>query len=112
MDCIFCKIAGGDIPAKKIHEDEHAIAFLDIDPKAPVHFLIIPKAHMASLAHTEPGDEALLGHLLALAPRLARDQRLENGFRTVINTGLDGGQTVGHLHVHVFGGRAMSWPPG
>lgn len=103
-DCIFCKIAKGEIPAAKVYEDDEVFAFNDINPKAPVHFLIIPKKHLASLAHADAGDAALLGKMLALAPRLAREQGAENGFRVVINTGRDGGQEVAHLHMHILGG--------
>ncbi len=103
-DCIFCKIAKGEIPAAKVYEDDEVFAFKDINPKAPVHFLIIPKKHLASLAHADAGDAALLGKMLALAPRLAREQGAENGFRVVINTGRDGGQEVAHLHMHILGG--------
>lgn len=112
MDCLFCKIAAGTIPSKKLYEDDQAFAFADIDPKAPEHFLIIPKEHIASLAHAGPEDEPLLGHLLGLASRIAREQKLGNGFRAVLNSGADGGQTVDHLHLHVLGGRPMHWPPG
>ena len=103
-DCIFCKIAKGEITAAKVYEDDEVFAFKDINPKAPVHFLIIPKKHLASLAHADAGDAALLGKMLALAPRLAREQGAENGFRVVINTGRDGGQEVAHLHMHILGG--------
>ncbi|MFM2068926.1 MAG: hypothetical protein RLZZ584_3835 [Pseudomonadota bacterium] len=103
-NCIFCKIAAGQIPAKKFHEDDELIAFHDIRPAAPVHFLIIPRQHLASLADTGPGHSALLGRMLTLAPRLALEQGATNGFRTVINTGPDGGQEVYHLHMHVMGG--------
>lgn len=103
-DCIFCKIARGDIPSKKIHEDDDLIAFHDIHPIAPVHFLLVPKRHVASLADCGTEHEALLGRLLTLAARLAREQGLDAGFRTMINTGKGGGQEVFHLHVHIFGG--------
>jgi histidine triad (HIT) family protein len=112
MDCLFCKIVAGQIPAKKVWEDEQAYAFHDIDPKAPIHILVIPKKHLASLAHAEPGDEKLLGHLLAAAATIAREQGLGKGFRVVISTGAEGGQTVDHLHLHILGGRQMHWPPG
>lgn len=104
QDCIFCKIVAGQIPAKKFYEDEELIAFHDIRPAAPVHFLIIPKLHLASLAEAGAEHERLLGRMLVLAPQLAREQGAANGFRTVINTGPDGGQEVFHLHVHVMGG--------
>jgi len=112
MDCLFCKIVAGTIPAKKIFEDEFAVAILDINPQAPVHALVIPKKHVASLAKTGAGDKELLGHLLDLARELAKELKLGNGYRVVINTGPNGGQTVDHLHLHVLGGRAMHWPPG
>ena len=102
-DCIFCKIVAGSIPSKKIYEDEDVIAFHDIHPIAKVHFLIVPKLHVESLANCEVQHQALLGKILLLAPKLAAEQGL-NGFRTMINTGREGGQEVFHLHVHVFGG--------
>ena len=102
-DCIFCKIVAGDIPASKIYEDADVIVFNDIHPLAPVHFLIVPKAHIESLAACNAEHQALLGKMLLLAPQLANEQGL-TGFRTMINTGHDGGQEVFHLHVHVFGG--------
>ncbi len=114
MDCIFCKIAAGEIPAQKIYEDEHAVAFADINPKAPTHTLIIPKRHIASLAevgNSEP-EKILVGHLHSVASQLAQQQNLDKGYRIVINTGPDGGQTVDHLHLHLMGGRQMHWPPG
>lgn len=112
MDCLFCKIIAGTIPSKKIYEDDQAYAFADIDPKAPVHLLIVPKKHIPSLAETDAADTALLGHLHAVAKKLAAEHTLTGGYRTVINTGLEGGQTVFHLHVHLLGGRQMHWPPG
>ncbi len=103
-DCIFCKIIAGEIPCNKVYEDEDVLAFHDIHPVAPVHFMIIPKAHVASLADCDESHAAVLGKILLLAPRLAREQGLDHGFRTVINTGRGGGQEVFHLHVHVIGG--------
>jgi histidine triad (HIT) family protein len=103
-DCIFCKIVAGDIPCKKVYEDEDVLAFHDIHPVAPVHFMIIPKGHVASLSECDSGHQAVLGKILLLAPRLAREQGLSDGFRTIINTGRGGGQEVFHLHVHVIGG--------
>ncbi len=103
-DCIFCKIVAGQIPAKKVYEDEELIAFNDIHPWAPVHVLIIPRTHIASLADVGPEHDALLGRLLGLAPRLMKQLGVHNGFRTVVNTGRDGGQEVQHLHMHVLGG--------
>lgn len=102
-DCIFCKIASGDIPSKKIHEDEDVIVFNDIHPIAPVHFLIVPKLHIESLLNCDEQHQDLLGKMLLLAPKLAKEQGLP-GFRTMINTGHEGGQEVFHLHLHVFGG--------
>jgi histidine triad (HIT) family protein len=112
MDCLFCKIATGAVPVTRLYEDEHLLAFADIHPQAPVHILIIPKTHIVSLAHTSAEDAALFGHLLVAAVEIAKQQGLAKGYRTVINTGPDGGQTVDHLHVHLLGGRHMGWPPG
>ena len=112
-NCLFCKIAAGEIPASKIYEDERAVAFRDINPQAPTHALVIPRSHVASLNEASETDEALLGHLLLVAARVARDAgHAEAGYRTVINTGSDAGQTVFHVHVHVLGGRTLTWPPG
>jgi histidine triad (HIT) family protein len=111
-DCLFCKIAAGTIPVTRLYEDEQVLAFPDIHPQAPVHILVIPKQHFASLAHTDAGDESSLGHLLFAATAIAREQNLANGYRLVVNTGPDGGQTVDHLHLHLLGGRHMGWPPG
>lgn len=102
-DCIFCKIVRGEIPAKKVFEDDDIIVFHDIRPIAPVHLLIIPKLHIASLAEAETAHAALLGKMLLIGPRLAREHGLEDGFRTMINTGKGGGQEVFHLHFHIFG---------
>ncbi len=101
--CIFCKIATGAIPANKIYEDDDVIAFHDLYPKAPVHFLIVPKKHLESLLVADSSDQALLGKLLLLAPQLAREQGLGAGFKTAIHTGRAGGQEVFHLHLHVLG---------
>jgi histidine triad (HIT) family protein len=103
-NCIFCKIARGEIPSRKIYEDDEVFAFHDINPVAPVHFMLIPKRHLASLLETDDSHAALLGKMLVLASKLAREQGLDNGFRTVINSGSGGGQEVFHLHVHVIGG--------
>lgn len=103
-DCIFCKIVAGEIPSKKIYEDEDVIAFHDIRPIAPVHFMLVPKRHVATLADCDVDQQALLGGMLLLAPKLAQEQGLKDGFRTMINTGAGGGQEVFHLHIHVFGG--------
>ena len=103
-NCLFCKIANGTVPARKVHEDDELIAFHDINPFAPVHLLVIPKVHIAALADVGPEHDALLGRMLGMAPRLMRQLGVSNGFRTVINTGPDGGQEVLHLHMHVMGG--------
>jgi len=112
-DCLFCGIVAGRIPAEVVHQDDRVLAFRDIDPKAPVHVLVIPKRHVTSLADAKPGDDAVLGALLLTAAEIARAEGVaEAGYRTVVNTRDDGGQTVGHLHVHLLAGRAMRWPPG
>ncbi len=103
-DCIFCKIITGEIPGRKIYEDDDVLAFHDIAPVAPVHFMLIPKRHIASLADCTADDAALLGKLMALIPQLTRELGLKDGFRTVINTGKVGRQDVYHLHIHVIGG--------
>ena len=103
-DCIFCKIAAGEIPCRKVYEDDDVLAFHDIHPAAPVHFMLIPKRHVASLAECDDSHRDVLGKILLLAPKLAKEQGLADGFRTVINTGRGGGQEVFHLHVHVIGG--------
>ena len=103
-DCLFCRIVRGDIPSQKVYEDDDVLAFRDIHPKAPVHFLIIPKKHITSLAEAEPEDAPLLGKMLSLTRTLALQEGCRNGFRVLINTGRDGGQEVGHLHIHVLGG--------
>jgi histidine triad (HIT) family protein len=103
-DCIFCKIVAGQIPARKVFEDAELLVFHDIHPWAPVHVLVIPKRHIASLADVGAQHDALLGRMLGLAPRVMKELGVVNGFRTVINTGHDGGQEVHHLHMHVFGG--------
>lgn len=111
-DCIFCKIAKGEIPSQKLFEDEECLVFRDIQPVAPVHLLVIPKEHIQSQADAMEEHEALLGHMVRIAGDMAANLSLTNGFRTVINTGVEGGQTVSHLHLHVLGGRQMHWPPG
>jgi histidine triad (HIT) family protein len=111
-DCLFCKIASGAIPVTLLYQDERVVAFPDIRPQAPVHILVIPRRHFASLAHTAPEDTGLLGQLLAATTEIARQQNLADGYRLVINTGSDGGQTVEHLHIHLLGRRHMGWPPG
>ena len=112
MACLFCKIVAGEIPSKKVLEDDRVYAFRDINPQAATHILIVPRKHVASLAETSASDQEMLGYLHLVAARIAKSEGLSQGFRTVINTGPDGGQTVDHLHVHLLGGRAMMWPPG
>ena len=109
---LFQKIADKEIPAKIIYEDESCVAFHDIAPQAPVHFLVIPRKLIPRVAEATAADEALIGHLLLVAKKVAHDLKLEKGFRIVINNGPDGGETVPHLHVHVLGGRHLNWPPG
>ena len=104
QDCIFCRIVRGEIPAKKVYEDDEVLAFHDIHPLAPVHFMLIPKRHIASLAEATPDDAGVLGRIMALTGRLAREQGSPDGFRTIVNTGRIGRQDVMHLHVHVIGG--------
>jgi histidine triad (HIT) family protein len=112
-DCLFCKIAGKTIPAMIVHEDDQTLAFDDIHPQAPVHTLVIPKRHVASIQDLGEPDRPLLARLLLTCTQVARNKGLaEPGFRLVANTGRDGGQTVYHLHFHVMGGRHMGWPPG
>ena len=103
-DCLFCKITRGEIPSRKLYEDDEVVAFHDINPVAPVHFMLVPKLHFASLAEADDSHAALLGKMLLLAPKLAKEQGLGNGFRTVINTGEGGGQEIFHLHIHILGG--------
>ena len=112
-DCIFCKIVAGGIPATLIFEDERAVVFRDINPQAPTHALVIPREHVASLDEAGDDHEALLGHLLLVAARVAREEGLaDSGYRTVVNTGAGAGQSVFHVHVHLLGGRSLTWPPG
>ena len=112
MSTLFEKIIAREIPAKIEYEDDQCIVIHDIDPKAPTHFLVIPKKVIPRVAEAQPEDAALLGHLLLTASSVAKSLNLEGGFRIVINNGKDGGEAVPHLHVHVLGGRAMAWPPG
>ena len=112
-NCIFCRIAAGQIPSAKVYEDDDAFAFRDINAQAPTHVLLIPKKHIASLSEASAEDQALLGHLMCLAPQIARQEGVsDSGFRVVVNTGAEAGQSVWHIHLHVMGGRAMHWPPG
>ena len=111
QDCLFCRIVRGEIPATLVAESDDAIAFKDLNPQAPVHVLVVPRTHVRSLA--EEADPKILGAVLTLASQVAREQGVEDsGYRTVINTNADAGQSVHHLHAHVIGGRHMAWPPG
>ena len=110
--CLFCKIIAGEIPADKLYEDEEFLAFRDISPQAPVHFLVIPKKHIVGPAFMEAEDEQLIGRMMRVGARLAQDLELVDGFRMVFNNGAAAGQTVFHIHLHVLGGRQMQWPPG
>ena len=113
MDCLFCRIIAGEVPADIVYQDERSLAFRDINPQAPTHVLVIPRDHLESLDEATRNEEALLGHLLRVAARVANEQGLsESGYRTVINTGAGAGQSVFHLHLHVVGGRSLAWPPG
>ncbi|MBO4384577.1 MAG: histidine triad nucleotide-binding protein [Clostridia bacterium] len=110
MNCLFCRIIAGEIPSNKVYEDESFLAFRDIDPQAPTHILIIPKTHYDSVLEA-PGE--VVGRMSGIAAKIAADEGIDNkGFRIVINTGEDGGQSVKHLHMHLLGGRSMEWPPG
>jgi histidine triad (HIT) family protein len=112
IDCLFCKIIEGKISANRVYEDDLCIGFPDIHPQAPTHIVIIPKQHIASQAKAVAEHTPLLGHLMAAAADIARSRKLDRGYRVVVNTGIEGGQTVNHLHLHLLGGRKMAWPPG
>ncbi len=113
MDCLFCSIIKGEIPSTKIYEDDLVYVFSDIAPQAPVHMVMVPKAHIASANELTEENAAVVGHIFAVAARLAKEQGFaENGYRIVNNCGADGGQTVGHLHFHLLAGRNLGWPPG
>jgi histidine triad (HIT) family protein len=111
-DCLFCKIIGGKIPAKKVYEDEHVFAFEDIKPKAPTHVLVVPKKHFSGLNDAQSEDADVIGRCHLVAAEIARQRKVEDGYRTVVNVGPGAGQTVFHLHVHLLGGRGLNWPPG
>ena len=111
-DCLFCKIINKNIPAELLYEDDQIIAFSDINPQAPVHFLLIPKEHINSAMDINKDNKDLIGHIFYVASKLAKDEGLENGYRIVNNCKDDGGQSVYHIHFHVLGGRQMLWPPG
>lgn len=111
-DCLFCRIIAGEIPSKKVYEDEHTYAFEDINPQAPTHVLIIPKKHIRGLKEAGESDAEMVGRCHLTAAAIARQRGIEDGYRTVVNVGPKSGQSVFHLHVHLIGGRAMHWPPG
>lgn len=112
-DCLFCKIVAGDIPAKVVHDEGRTLAFVDIEPQAPTHILVITKDHRAAAADAAADDPALVGELVAAAHRVAESEGVaDSGYRLVFNTGRDANQTVPHVHLHLLGGRAMTWPPG
>jgi histidine triad (HIT) family protein len=111
-NCLFCKIAARQAPAKIVYEDESVVAFEDLHPQSPVHILVVPRKHLPSLKEATPEDEPVLGHLFAVAAQLARQRQIEKGYRAVINNGAWAGQSVYHLHVHLLGGRVFHWPPG
>jgi histidine triad (HIT) family protein len=112
VDCLFCNIIAGKIPAKKVYEDDRTFAFEDLRPQAPTHVLIIPKKHIVGLDQAMEADADIIGYCQLVAAKIARERQITNGFRTVYNVGPDAGQTVFHLHLHLLGGRKMSWPPG
>lgn len=112
MDCLFCKIAKGEIPSKKIYEDEKVLAFYDIDPQAPIHFLVIPKNHIKSCDEINDENCEIVGYIFKIIAKLAKELHMQDGYRIVNNCGEYGGQSVAHLHFHVLGGRLLSWPPG
>lgn len=112
MDCLFCSIVAGDIPSTKVYENDDVLAFRDIDPQAPFHVIIIPKQHIASAAEINGDNSRLIAKVFEAAAVIAKEQKLENGFRIVNNCGEEGGQTVGHIHFHMLAGRLLAWPPG
>ncbi len=112
MDCLFCKIAAGEIPCTKVFENEKVLAFRDIDPQAPFHVLLIPKEHVASAAEINGQNSTIVAHIFEVAAQIAKEHNLQGGFRLVTNSGADAGQTVGHLHFHMLAGRTLAWPPG
>lgn len=112
-DCLFCRIVAGDIPGALVRQDDDLVAFKDINPQAPLHVLIVPRRHIASLNDLVPGDDALVGSMFRMAAALAKEQGYhERGYRTVFNTNRDAGQTVFHIHLHLLAGRGLAWPPG
>ena len=112
MDCVFCKIASGELPSTRVYEDDLCVAFKDLEPQAPFHVLIIPREHITSAAEITPENSQIVAHIFEVAAQLAKENGLDAGWRIVSNVGKDGGQTVMHMHFHLLGGRAMAWPPG
>jgi histidine triad (HIT) family protein len=112
MDCLFCRMIRGEIPAKKVYEDEETFVFEDIKPQAPTHVLIIPKRHIVDVKEAKEEDAEIIGKLHLVAAKIAREHNIENGYRTVFNVGPGAGQSVFHLHLHLLGGRTLEWPPG
>ncbi len=113
MSCLFCKIVTGEIPSKKVHEDDHLVAFEDINPQAPLHVLVVPRRHISTLNDLQVEDDGLVGSMVRQAAAIAKERGVESGgYRTVFNCNSDAGQTVFHIHLHVLGGRRMKWPPG
>ena len=111
-DCLFCRIVSGEIPSRKVYEDEHTYAFEDINPQAPTHVLIIPRKHIRGLKEADGNDAEIVGRCQLTAAEIARQRGIEDGYRTVVNVGPKSGQSVFHLHVHLLGGRLLHWPPG
>jgi len=111
-DCLFCRIIRGEVPSKKVYEDEHIFAFEDLNPQGPTHVLVIPKQHISGLKEAVAGDAELVGRCHLAAAQIARERSIEDGYRTVLNVGPRAGQSVFHLHVHLIGGRPLQWPPG
>lgn len=112
MDCIFCKIANGEIPATKVYEDDTVVAFNDLEPQAPTHILVIPKAHISSAADVNEENSAVISHIFEVIAKLSKELNMDGGFRVVNNCGEDGGQTVKHIHFHLMSGRKFTWPAG
>ena len=110
--CLFCRIIRGEVPSKKVHEDDQVFAFEDIHPQAPTHVLVIPKKHFAGLKEAEAADAEIIGRCYLVAAQIARQRNIERGYRTVLNVGPGAGQSVFHLHIHLLGGRTLTWPPG
>ncbi|MBA3914285.1 MAG: histidine triad nucleotide-binding protein [Acidobacteriales bacterium] len=111
-DCLFCKIVAGEIPSRKVYEDEHTFAFEDLNPQGPTHVLVVPRKHLRGLKEAQAEDAEAVGRCHLIAARIARDHGIEDGYRTVLNVGPGAGQSVFHLHVHLIGGRPLAWPPG